>query len=274
MAHCKMATPFSPFVGHRLNKVASKKRQSQLPSSLIDWDAPEIPELEKERIIHEDYVKQLTEDHEIEKLLEERIFDVAHECIVSEYQTKLSKAEAELKQLKSAEEQVSNERARVNLLLGQIRMFEDNVKDYDARVDTLESELNEQRDLIAKLEAEKQTLTEQGEKLKAEKDSLALERDRLIAENEQMIAEKEEIFAEKENWISEREKLSEERTILQAEIENLNFRNNETACELNLTLENYIQKKNENEELKKDLRAVKSHLAHFRKLAKGKDNLQ
>lgn len=269
-----MATPFSPFVGHRLNKTAPKKRQSQLPSSLIDWDAPEIPELEKERIIHEDYVKQLTEDHEIEKLLDERIFDVVHECIINEYQTKLSEAEAELKDLKNTEEQVSKERARVNLLLGQIKMFENNVKDYDMRVDSLESEIGEQRDLIAKLETEKQALLERSEQLKAERDLVIKERDQLVNERDQFASEKEEMTDEKENLICEREKLLNERVTLQAEVENLNFRNNETTCELNHTLENYIQKKNENEELKKDLRAVKSQLAHFRKLAKNRDNIQ
>lgn len=205
-----MATPFSPFVG-RPPKPAIKRRQSELPSDLIDWDAPEIPELEKQRIIYEDHIKEINEDHEIETLLTEQIFKVAHDTVVDEYQAKQKKLEDE----------VTKERSRVNLLLGQLKMFEANVKEGDERVEELENELNNQRNLLANLEQEK------------------------------------------ENWV-------EEKNSLQMEIENLNFRNNETTCELNHNLELYLQKKTEAAELKKSIDAMKNQLRHYKTLAKSR----
>lgn len=207
-----MATPFSPFVG-RIKKPALKRRQSELPSDLIDWEAPEIPELEKQRIIYDDYIREMKEDHEIESLLNEQIFLIAHDTIVDEYQSRI----------KTFEEQLTKESSRVNLLLGQMKMFEENVKENEDRTEELENELASQRETI-----------------------LALEQ-------------------EKENWI-------QERTSMQMEIENLNFRNNETTCELNNNLEIYIQKKNEVEDYKKKLDAVKNQLTYYKRMAKNKDN--
>lgn len=207
-----MATPFSPFV-RRPQKPVLKRRQSELPSDLIDWDAPEIPEFEKQRIIYEDYIKEISEDQEIETLLNEQIFKVAHDTIVEEYQLKLRRLEDE----------ATKERSRVNLLLGQIKMFESSVKENGGRVEELENELSTMRDNVSKLEEEK------------------------------------------ENWI-------EERQGLQMEIENLNFRNNETTCELNHNLEIYIQKKNEAEDYKKKLDAVKNQLTYYKRLVKNKAN--
>lgn len=205
-----MAFPFSPFVG---NGRRLRKRQSELPSDLIDWEAPEIPELEKQRIIYEDYIKEVNEDHEVETLLNEQIFKVAHDTVVEEYQSKA----------KILDNEITKERSRVNLLLGQIKMFENNVKDNVERIDELEGEVANQRDAINNLESEK-------------------------------------------------ENLLEERNSLHSEIENLNFRNTETTCELNHNLEIYIQKKNEAEDYKKKLDAVKNQLAYYKRLAKNKDN--
>lgn len=193
-----MATPFSPFVS-RPAKHILKRRQSELPSDLIDWDAPEIPELEKQRIIYEDYIKETSEDHEIESLLNEQIFNIAHDTIAEEYQTKLKRLEDDL----------TKERSTVHLLLGQIKMFEANVEKSEEKVDELENELAVQRELV-------------------------------------------------EN--------------MKVEIEDLNFRNNETTCELNHNLEIFIQKKNEAEDFRKKLDAVKNQLSYYKKLAKNKDN--
>lgn len=207
-----MATPFSPFVG-RPAKHILKRRQSELPSDLIDWEAPEIPELEKQRIIYEDYIKETSEDHEIENLLNEQIYKVAHETITEEYQMKLKKVE----------EDVTKERSTVHLLLGQIKMFEANVEKSEEKVDELENELAILREKIDELENES-----------------AMQRETIDS--------------------------------LKAEIEDLNFRNNETTCELNHNLEIYIQKKNEAEDFRKKLDAVKNQLSYYKRLAKNKDN--
>lgn len=46
----------------------SKRRQSELPSDLIDWEAPEMPELDKQRIIYETLIKEIKEENEIDKM--------------------------------------------------------------------------------------------------------------------------------------------------------------------------------------------------------------
>jgi len=179
-----MATPFSPFVG-RLPKTFLKRRQSQVPSDLIDWDAPEIPELEKQRIIYEDYIKELNEDHDVEVLLNEQIFQVAHDAVIETYQMRLKKLEDEM----------SKERSKVNLMLGQIRMSENNIKVSDERIEELESEVSTQRDAIAKLELEKENLSE-------ERNSLQMEVENLNFRNNEMTCELNhnlEIYLQKKN---------------------------------------------------------------------------
>lgn len=213
-----MATPFSPFVGRQM-KPALKRRQSELPSDLIDWDAPEIPELEKQRIIYEDYIKELQEDHEVETFLTEQIIRIAHDTIIEEYNSKL-------KQLKDC---INEERSKVNLMLGQIKMFENEATENDGRINELTIELSD-----------------------------------LQKENENFLQERESWLKEREYWIKKEENWK-------SEIENLNFRNNETTCELNHNLEIYIQKKNEAEDFKKKLDAVKNQLAHYKRLAKQRD---
>lgn len=207
-----MATPFSPFVG-RKPKPTLKRRQSELPSDLIDWDAPEIPELEKQRIIYEDHIREITEDNEIESLINEQIFTVAHEAITEEYQL----------QIKKIEDELTKERSRVHLILGQIKMSEENAKEYEARVEELENEVAAQRDTISALEHEK------------------------------------------ELW-------SEERNTLRLEIEDLNFRNNEILCESNHNVELYVQKKNEVKGILDQFELMKRRLAHYKRMAKNKDN--
>lgn len=207
-----MATPFSPFVG-RKPKPALKRRQSELPSDLIDWDAPEIPELEKQRIIYEDHIREITEDNEIESIINEQIFTVAHEAIAEEYQH----------QIKQLDDELTKERSRVHLLLGQIKMSEENSKEYEVRVEDLENEVTAQRDIISTLN-------------------------------------------------HERELWSDERNNLRMEIEDLNFRNNEILCELNHNVEMFVQKKNEVKGIVDQLDLMKRRLAHYKKLAKNKDN--
>lgn len=207
-----MATPFSPFTG-RLPKPVLKKRQSQVPSELIDWDAPEIPEVEKEKIIYEDYIRELNEDHELQTLLNELNFQVVHDTFIDEYQSKTKKLEDE----------ILKERSKVNLMLGQIRMFETSAKENLERLEQLEEENNSLRGTV-------------------------------------------------EDLAKQKEELTDEKANLQTEIENLNFRNNETNCELNQNLEFYIEKKNEVEELKKKLDAFRVQLAYYKKRAKNKDN--
>lgn len=207
-----MATPFSPFTG-RINKPILKRRQSQIPQELIDWDAPEIPEVEKQKIVYEEQIRELTEDHEIERLLEEQLAQVAHETIVNNYQMRL----------KEAEDEKIKEQSKVNLLLGQIRMFEASNKENEERLDSLETENNSLKTLVDELKQEKESLLE-------------------------------------------------DKVNLQVEIENLNFRNNETKCEMSQNLEYYIEKKNEVEDLKKKLDAAKAQLSYYKKRAKNKEN--
>lgn len=207
-----MATPFSPFVGRRPKPVL-KRRQSQLPSDLIDWEAPEIPELEKQRITYETVISEINEDYEIETLINEQVFVVAHEAIAEEYKS----------QIKKLNDERTEEKSRVHLLLSQLKMFENNAKEYEARVDSLENETATQREAITNLEHEK------------------------------------------ELWLGEK-------NTLQMEIEDLNFRNNEMLCELNHNVEMYVQKKNEVTEIEEKFDLMKSRLAHYKRLAKNKDN--
>lgn len=226
-----MATPFSPFVG-RINRPALKRRQSELPSDLIDWDAPEISirDLwEKDRIINADYIRFLEDEHAVESVVTELLFEIAHDSIVDEYTNKFKKLEHDhMSKIKKLEHDATEDRSKVNLLLGQIRMFESKVKEGDehhaaqqARIEELENELEAQKNSMVDLEQER------------------------------------------ENWHQERDNLK-------SEIENLNFRNNETICELNHNLELYIQKKGEAEEYKKKMDGVKNQLAHYKRLAKSK----
>lgn len=116
-----MATPFSPYVGRRLDHL--KRRQSELPSDLIDWDAPEIPELEKQRIIYEDFIRETKEDHEVELLINEEIFKIAHEALLEHH-----------------EDILAQERNRVHLLLKQVKMLEDNQRLVIADLEKLKEE--------------------------------------------------------------------------------------------------------------------------------------
>lgn len=207
-----MATPFSPFV-RRAPRDLIKKRQSFVSQDLIDWDAPVMPEIERQRIVYEDQIKELTEDHEIETLITEQIYLVTHETILNEYKT----------QLKSLEDTTTQERTRSNFLLNQVKTFEENLKESNQRIDELEAENTQQKEQLEQFEQEK------------------------------------------ENW-------SEERVNLQNEIENLNFRNNETTCELQNHIELFLQKKHEVEDMRKKFDGVRNQLNYYKRLAKNKMN--
>lgn len=228
-----MATPFSPFVGRRAPKPLLKRRQSELPSDLIDWEAPTIPELEKQRIVYEDYIKEMEEDHQIETMLNEEIFQIAHDAIVDEYRSKLQKTTEELKEStatnKILKDDNATEKSRVHLLLGQIKMHEDNskanednIREFEERIAELETEITNNKNLIADLEQQK-------------------------------------------------ENLSTQNTDLKNEVEDLNFKNNELNCELNQKLETFVDRKSE-ADLKKELHNVKKQLLYYKKLAKGSAN--
>lgn len=190
-----MATPFSPFVGRRAPKPVLKRRQSELPSDLIDWEAPTIPELEKQRIVYEDYIKEMDEDHQIETMLNEEIFQIAHNAIVDEYKTKLRTMSEELKDINSnnkiLKDEIATERSRVHLLLGQIKMFEDNIKEYDEKVDErvaeLENEIANQKNLLIELEQQKENLSSQNTDLKNEVEDLNFKNDELNCELNQKL---------------------------------------------------------------------------------------
>lgn len=204
-----------------------------MPSDLINFEGPVMSDIERQRIIYEDIIKDLNEDHQVESLLDEQIMKIMHDTIIEEYNNKL----------KQLEENVNEERSKVNLMLGQIKMFENDAKENEERMDELTNELSSERENL--------------ENMKQERDNL--------------VQEKENWMQEKENWDHERENWNQERESLKSEIENLNFRNNETTCELNHNLEIYIQKKNEAEDYKKKLDAVKNQLTHYKRLAKNRD---
>lgn len=240
-----MANPFSPFVGrNRIGKPDLKRRQSELPSDLIDWDAPEIPELEKQRIIYEDYIRESDENYEIETLINEEIFQVTLETIVDST-------------VKHYEEEINKEKSKVHLLLGQIKMFEDNVKD-------LEEELTNHKNMVSNLEEQKENLNREKSTLTNTIDDLKQQQQNLLEERTSLTANIEGFDQQKESW-------EEERLALRTEIENLTFRNNEISCELNHKLETFLQKKAEAEDFKKKWADVKNQLNYYRKLAKNKD---
>lgn len=232
-----MATPFSPFVGRPAKQIL-KRRQSELPSDLIDWEAPEIPEQEKDRIIYEAHIKELIEEHEIDMLLNEQIFLVAHKVFAEEL-TKENMTKLE------------EERSKINLLLNQVRMFQDNMKENVERIDELDGEISSMKNTVAKLEEEKANLI-------CEKNALFSETQE---ELESLKSLNSTLQQEKENWIKEK-------NALQLEIEDLNFRNNETTCELHHTFEMYTTKKTEAEDSKKKLDAVKNQLSYYKRKVK------
>lgn len=96
-----MSTPFSPFVKKSFKSSQPKRRESQLPSNLIDWEAPEIPELEKERIIYEEHIKNLIQEHEVERLIDEAIFSITHECVLESYRDQIDTIRAEVDTFKA-----------------------------------------------------------------------------------------------------------------------------------------------------------------------------
>lgn len=181
-----MATPFSPFVG-RKPKPTLKRRQSELPSDLIDWDAPEIPELEKQRIIYEDHIREITEDDEIESLINEQIFIVAHEAISEQYQL----------QVKKLDDELTKERTRVHLLLGQIKMSEESSREYEARVEDLEKEVTAQRDRISALENEKELWSEERNALRMEIEDLNFRNNEILCESNHNV----EMYVQKKNEV-------------------------------------------------------------------------
>lgn len=234
-----MATPFSPFVGRRPAKLLLKRRQSELPSDLIDWEAPTIPELEKQRIVYEDYIKEMDEDHQIETMLNEEIFQIAHDVIVDEYKAKLNDVTEQFKRAdKTHKDELATERSRVHLLLGQIKMFENNIKEYDDKVD----------ERVAELENENTTLRNSVKDLAEQKEAIDKENLDLKSQVENLQTEKED---------------------LKTENENLNFKNDELNCELTQTMEIVMLKKNEADDTKRKLNCVKNQLAHYKRLAKG-----
>lgn len=145
-------SPFSPFVGRRRTVKDFKRRQSELPSDLIDWDAPEIPELEKQRIIYEQFIQESNEDHAIETLINEEIFSVAHEVLLEATQ-------------KQYEDRSQKDRSQINLLLGQIKMFEthsqemeNHLRDLEFHKQELEAEISCQLDALINKKSESDDL--------------------------------------------------------------------------------------------------------------------
>lgn len=240
-----MATPFSPFTT-KIRKAPIKKRQSQIPSDLIDWDAPEIPELEKQKIIYEDHIKELNEDHDIETFLKDQIYQIVHETFVEQYQAKLKNMEDALKEekdkTKANEQAIAKEKSTVNLLLSQIKMFEENAKENLERIDQLDKQIQTLNSTISALNQEKENWSK---------------------ESEDWSKEKEEWSTEKENWSNEREDLMSKN-------EDLNFQNEETLIQLTQALEKSKEKSKEIDDINKKYNLLKTQVAHFKRLAKNK----
>lgn len=150
-----MQSPFSPFVHRRQPVKNFKRRQSELPSDLIDWDAPEIPEVEKQRIIYEEFIKESNEDHVIETLINEEVFTIAHETMFD-----------------SVMKQVSNLMNQNNLLLNQHKIFEDSIKERDEQFREVEEENKELKEKYKERDEKINGLTEENNGLKEENKSL------------------------------------------------------------------------------------------------------
>lgn len=127
-----MQDPFSPFVSRKRTLRDVHRRQSQVPSELIDWDAPTIPEIEKQRIVFEQVIREAEEDNAIESLVSEVTTLVAVETLM--------------------DEKLAKERARINLLLGQLKMFENHTQDLESQAKTQEEEIVQLKDKVADLE--------------------------------------------------------------------------------------------------------------------------
>ena len=157
----------------------------------------------------------------IEMLINEEIVKVATEALVETT-------------AKHYEDELNKERSRVNLLLGQIKMFEQNAKELEERVQELEQRNQE-------LEQRNQELEAKDKEHEGELESLR-------------------------NVISE---LEEDRATIKAENEDLVFRNAEITCDHNAALHKYSQEKIEAEELKRKLDHARNLLWHYKKIAKG-----
>lgn len=240
-----MQSPFSPFVGRRALK-DFKRRQSEVPSDLIDWDAPEIPELEKQRIIYEELIKECNEDHAIETLINEEILQIAAEVHLD-----LTN--------KQHEEKLMKERSQVNLLLGQLKMFENHSQELESHIKELETNSK-------KLEHQKNLLETNAEELERLKEQLESN----IEELKKKATEEEENHRTKMKELEGRvENLDSQYKELEDQYKELEFHNKELESELSCQLDTLLSKKSEAEDLKRKWESARNQLSYYKKLAKG-----
>jgi chromosome segregation ATPase len=236
-----MQSPFSPFVHRRQTVKDFKRRQSELPSDLIDWDAPEIPELDKQRIIYEEYIKECNEDHAIEMLICEEVYQIAHEVFVETT-------------LKQHEDKLLKERSQNNLLLGQHKLFEDHIQELESTIKELE---NQNKDL-----------ENQNNDLKSEKENIESK----LKLSEQKLKESQELTRELEDRIKELESRAEDLDNQYKELDEqykeLEFRNKELEADISCQFEAFALKKAEALEFKRKWESAENKLSHLRKMAK------
>lgn len=256
-------SPFSPFVGRRRTVKDYKRRQSELPSDLIDWDAPEIPELDKQRIIYEEYIKECNEDHAIETLINDELFQVAHEVLIEMVQ-------------KQYEDKLLKERSQVNLLLGQIKMFEGHSQDLESNIKELENQTKglefQKENLESHVQQLNQELSSNAEKLETLGKELENQREDFQKQIELKTKEFQEHVQTLENQIKDLESRLEDLETQRAELEDQNkdleFHSKELEAEISCQLDTMLLKKAEAEDLKRKWESAKNQLAYYKKLAK------
>lgn len=275
-----MQSPFSPFVHRRQTVKDFKRRQSELPSDLIDWDAPEIPELDKQRIIYEEYIKECNEDHAIELLICEEVYQIAHEVFVETTQ-------------KQQEDRLLRERAQNNLLLGQHKLFEDHIQELEATIKELEGNIKELESQNKELEGnQKDKLKQAEEKLKESQELVQCLEGRvkeLEGRVEELDNQNKELESNQKDKLKQSEQLKESQELIQSlegrvkelegrvedldnqnkeldeQYKELEFRNKELEADLGCQFEAFALKKAEALDFKRKWESAENKLSHLRK---------
>jgi len=153
-----MDSPFSPFV-RRIGLKDVRKRESEVPSDLIDWEAPEIPELDKQRIIYEELINELKEEHTIETLLHEEVLKVVAESVITENSQEFEARIQELDQTKTTLEATVKElESKVEILHKRYKELEDEYKLLEFRNQEIENELGVQVEVFLNKKSEAEDL--------------------------------------------------------------------------------------------------------------------
>lgn len=233
-----------------------------------------MPELEKQKIVYESLIKESTENQEIELLINEEIFKVTLDTVIETTQ-------------KQHEDAISKERSKVNLLLGQVKMFEEELTSHQNTISTLEGELDELKSVKDNLEAQLEEFRQKEIgwlKDKSRITELESEVERLNEDRANLETKLQEYDQREQNTKEEliilraaveetkqlKEFEEEERLAAKADIEQLTNVNKELSEELSRQMTEYVQVESERDDFKSKWEVLKSRVDYYRNLASQK----